>query len=72
MSETAAVPFVINPVGALSELVSKLLGSSAWVTAPGSHGVDAVKLNSDGFGDRLAPRTAEGTMFERLETRSKI
>ena len=72
ISETASVPFVINPVGAFSERVSKLLGNSVWVTAPGSHGVGAVKVNSDGFGDCFAPRMGEGTMFERLETRSKI
>ena len=72
ISETAVVPFVINPVGAFSELVSKLLGNSVWVTAPGSHGVDTVNINSDRFGDCFAPRMGERTMFERLETRSKI
>lgn len=72
MSETAAVPFVINPVSALSELVSKVLGDAVWVTTSGSLVIDAVKLNSDGFGDCFAPRMGEGTMFERLETRSKI
>jgi hypothetical protein len=72
ISETAAMTLVVNSVGAFSERVSKLLGNSVWVTAPGSHGVGAVKLNSDGFGDCFAPRMGEGTMFERLETRSKI
>jgi hypothetical protein len=72
ISETAAMTFVVNSVGAFSERVSKLLGNSVWVTAPGSHGVGAVKVNSDGFGDCFAPRMGEGTMFERLETRSKI
>jgi hypothetical protein len=72
ISETAAMTFVVNSVGAFSERVSKLLGNSVWVTAPGSHGVGAVKVKSDGFGDCFAPRMGEGTMFERLETRSKI
>ena len=72
ISETAAVPFVINPVGAFSARVSKLLGNSVWVTAPGSHGVDTVKLISDRFGDCFAPRMGERTLFERLETGSKI
>ena len=72
ISETAAMTFVVNSVGAFSERVSKLLGNSVWVTAPGSLGVDTVKLISDRFGDCFAPRMGEGTMFERLETRSKI